>query len=187
MNVILRKFSCSAKELGNVKNLTVCALMLALRIVLGYFANVSLSFLPNAKIGFSFLPIAIAAFLCGPVAGMIVGGLGDFLSWVIMPMGGYFFGWTLSGILVGMLYGLFLYQNKNRLLLKLIICEVVICLFVEVLLGSLWLQIQFEKAFWVMTGIRSIDALISLPIETILIFLFTKHVLPKIPILKLKR
>ena len=104
-----------------------------------------------------------------------------------MPVGGYFFGWTLNGILVGMLYGLFLYKTKDKLLLKLIICEVIICLFVEMLLGSLWLNIQFGKAFWVMTGIRSIDALISLPIETGLVYLFTKTILPRIPILKLNR
>lgn len=187
MNVIFRKFSESAKETASLKNLTICALMLALRIILGCFANVSLNFLPNTKIGFSFLPIAIVAYLCGPIYGMIVGGLGDFLSWVIMPVGGYFFGWTLNGILVGMLYGLFLYKTKDKLLLKLIICEVIICLFVEMLLGSLWLNIQFEKAFWVMTGIRSIDALISLPIETGLVYLFTKTILPRIPILKQNR
>ncbi len=187
MNVILEKFSRSAKELGKTKNLTVCALMLTLRIILGYFANISLSFLPNAKIGFAFLPIALAAFLCGPVAGMIVGGLGDFLSWVIMPMGGYFIGWSLSGSLAGLIYGLFLYENNNKLLFKLIICEITIGVIVEVLLGSLWLKIQFGNAFLIMTGIRSIDALISIPIETVLIFLFTKHILPKIPVLKLNK
>ncbi len=179
---IKKSFSDSLKEMGKVRNLTVCALMLALRIVLGYFANLTLSFLPNSKIGFAFLPIAICAYLCGPVSGMIVGGLGDFLSWVIMPMGGYFFGWTLNGILVGMFYGLFLYKNKTKLLPRLIICEIIICLLIEVLLGSLWLKIQFGNAFWVMTGVRSIDALISLPIETSLIILFSKT-LDKIPAL----
>ncbi|MBQ4105615.1 MAG: folate family ECF transporter S component [Clostridia bacterium] len=180
MNNLVAKFTNSAKELGRVRSLTICAMMLALRVVLGYFSNISLSITPNAKVGFAFLPIALAAMLCGPVAGMIVGGLGDVISFILMPMGGYFFGWTLNGILVGMLYGLFLYKTDSRFLLKLILCEVFISFGVEVPLGSLWLLIQFDKAFWVMAGTRALKCLIAIPIETALVFAFSK-LLKRIP------
>lgn len=184
MNV-LRKFSHSAKEINTLRCLTGCALMLALRVVLGYFSNISLSITPNAKVGFAFLPIAIVAMLYGPVWGFVIGALGDLLSFLIMPMGGYFFGWTLSAGLVGLIYGLFLYENKDRFLLKLIICEILIMLTVEIPLGSLWLMIQYGKAFWVMAGTRTIKSLFALPIETLLILFFGK-VMEKIPLLKYK-
>ncbi|MGN0452888.1 MAG: folate family ECF transporter S component [Ruminococcus sp.] len=171
---ILRKFPDSAKEIKNLSCMTVCALMLALRVVLGYFSNISLSITPNAKIGFAFLPIAIVATLYGPVWGLVVGGLGDVLSFMVMPMGNYFFGWTLNAMLVGMVYGLFLYKNSGKFLLKLIICEIVIAFVIEVPLGSLWLMIQFSKAFWVMAGTRALKWIIAIPIETVLILYFSK-------------
>ncbi len=185
MNKLFGKFSRSAQELTNIRSISVCAMMLALRVVLGYFSNISLSITPNAKVGFAFLPIALAAMLCGPVAGMIVGGLGDVISFILMPMGGYFFGWTLNGILVGMLYGIFLYENKDKFLLKLILCEFLINFAVEVPLGSLWLMIQYSKAFWIMAGTRALKCIIALPIEVLLVYFFEK-VTRRIPHLRKK-
>lgn len=180
MNSLVAKFKCSAQELSNIKSVAICAMMLALRVVVGYFANFSLAITPNAKIGFAFLPIAIVSMLLGPVCGMIVGGFGDILSFLLVPMGGYFFGWTLNGILVGMLYGLFLYKSDSKILLRLIICELLINFAVEVPLGSLWLMIQYGKAFWVMAGTRAIKCLIAVPIETALVYFFIKVVLRRI-------
>lgn len=185
MNSLFAKFRNSASELSNVRSLSTCAMMLALRVVVGYFANFSLAVTPNAKVGFAFLPVALASIICGPVCGMIVGGLGDIISFLLVPMGGgYFFGWTLSGMLVGMLYGIFLYKNDCTLI-KLIICEVIIAVFIEIALGSLWLKIQFGNAFWVMTATRSVKALISLPIETALVYFFAKFI-KKVPFLNRK-
>ncbi len=184
MNILIAKFRDSSRELSSVRSISICAMMLALRVVIGYFSNLTLAFSPDVKIGFAFLPVAIAAMLCGPVCGMIVGGLGDVLSFLIAPMGYYFPGWTVSGLLVGLLYGIFLYKAK-KLLPSIIICEVVIGLFIEVALGSLWLYIQFNKAFLLMAGMRGIKTLAALPIETVLVYFFSK-VLSKIPLLKRK-
>lgn len=173
-NSLVAKFRSSAQELSDVKGISLCAMLLALRVVVGYFANFSLAITPNAKFGFAFLPIAITGMLFGPVGAMIVGGLGDILSFMIAPMGGYFFGWTLNGILVGLLYGLFLYKADSKILIRLIICEILINFAVEVPLGSLWLYIQQGKAFWVMAGTRAIKCLIAIPIETMLVFFFKK-------------
>ena len=184
MNILVAKFRSSLGELSNVRSMSICAMMLALRVVLGYFSNLTLAISPEIKIGFSFLPIAIAAMLCGPVCGMIVGGLGDVLSFMLLPMGGYFFGWTLSGMLVGLFYGIFLYK-ASHLLLNLIVCEVLIGILIEVALGSLWLLIQYQKAFFLMAGVRGLKTLVAIPIEIVLIFFFSK-VLTKIPKLKFK-
>ena len=183
MNILTAKFSESSKQLKNVQGLSVCAMMLALRVVLGYFSNLTLAISPDIKVGFSFLPIAICAILCGPVAAMIVGGMGDILSFLLAPMGFYFPGWTISGILVGLLYGLFLYK-ADKILLRLIICEVIIAVFVEIALGSLWLMIQYQKGFIVMAGVRGIKTLVVTPIEIAVVYFFAK-VLKKLP--KFKR
>ncbi len=184
MNILFAKFRDSAKELTKIQSMAICAMLLALRVVVGYFSNLTLAVSPDIKIGFGFLPVAMAAMVCGPVGGMIVGGMGDILSFLIAPMGYYFPGWTISGMLVGLFYGIFLYKSK-RLLVNIIVCEVIIGIFVEVALGSLWLLIQYQKAFWLMAGLRGLKTLVAIPIEAVLIFFFSK-VLSKIPKLKIK-
>ena len=74
-----KKFADSSKELKDVRTLAVCAMMLALRIVLGIFSNFTLAIMPFVKIGFTFIPIVITAYLYGPVCAAIVGGAGDIL------------------------------------------------------------------------------------------------------------
>lgn len=179
MNILIAKMKSSSKELTKIQGLTLCAMMLALRVVLGYFANATLAITPDIKIGFGFLPVAITGILCGPVPAMIVGGMGDLLSFLLAPMGYYFPGWTVSGILAGLLYGLFLYKSDCSLV-RIIICEVVIGVFIEIALGSLWLLIQYDKAFFVMAGVRGIKTLVATPIEIIVVFFFA-NVLKKMP------
>ena len=173
---LAQKFMKSAQMLKSPQNLAVCGMLLALRIVIGYFSNLTLAVSPDIKIGFSFLPIAIAGILCGPVASGIIGALGDIFCFLLAPMGAYFPGWTINGMLVGLLYGMFLYESK-RFIPSLIICEIVSGLFVEIALGSLWLYIQFSKAFWITAGARGIKTLVAIPIEIALIILFEKTII----------
>ena len=80
---ILKKFAASSRELSKVKVLAVCAMMLALRVILGIFSNFTLAIVPFVKLGFSFIPIVIVAYLYGPVCAAIVSGAGDILSIVL--------------------------------------------------------------------------------------------------------
>lgn len=173
---LAQKFSKSAQMLKNPQSLAVCGMLLALRIVIGYFSNLTLAISPDIKIGFSFLPVAIAGILCGPVASGIIGALGDLFCFLLAPMGAYFPGWTINGLLVGLLYGIFLFESK-RFIPSLVICEIMSGLFVEIVLGSLWLYIQYSKAFWITAGARGIKTLIAIPIEIALIILFEKTII----------
>ena len=173
---LVQKFTKSAQSLKNPQTLAICGLLLALRIVIGYFSNLTLAISPDIKIGFSFLPVAIAGMLCGPVASGLIGALGDIFCFLLAPMGAYFPGWTINGLLVGLLYGMFLYESK-RFIPSLIICEIISGLFVEIALGSLWLYIQFSKAFWITAGARGIKTLVAIPIEIAVIILFEKTII----------
>lgn len=184
MNILIAKMKASSKELTKIHSLTLCAMMLGLRVVLGYFSNATLAITPDIKIGFNFLPIALTGILGGPVPAMIVGGLGDLLSFLLAPMGFYFPGWTVSGILVGLLYGMFLYKSDCSLI-RILICEIVIGGLIEIALGSLWLLVQYNKAFFVMAGVRGLKTLVATPIEIAVVFFFSK-ILRKIPKLKFK-
>ncbi len=179
MNILVEKFSKSAQMLKKPQCLAISGMLLALRIVIGCFANVSLSFIPDAKLGFSFIPIAVAAILYGPVSAGAIGALGDLICFLLVPMGAYFPGWTVNGLLTGVLYGLFLFESK-RFIPSLIICEILSGIFVEILLGSLWLYIQFSKAFWLSAGIRGLKTLIAIPVEILLIIIFDKAIVAQI-------
>ena len=174
MNIIRKTgkiFKYSACELKNLLSLTFCGLLLAIRTILGYL---TVLVVPTVKLGFAFAPTAVAGIMYGPVPAALIGGLGDVLSYVFNPVGGsYFPGFTLNGIIIGMIYGLFFY-NKKLTLLRVIVCEVIIIVFVELLLSSLWLVIMFGNAYIAVLASRLLKAVIMLPIDVSVIMLFYK-------------
>ena len=67
-------------------DIVLLALLLALNVVLSRFLSIAT---PSAKIGFSFLPEALAAAIYGPLGGMTVAGLGDLVGALLFPIGVY--------------------------------------------------------------------------------------------------
>ena len=95
---VKEKFYYSVKELSNIYPMVALAMLLAIRIIVGIFANSSMALFGNmVKISVNFLPIAVAASMFGPIGAALVGGLGDVLSFFINPASGgtYFPGFTL--------------------------------------------------------------------------------------------
>lgn len=177
---ILNQFKKSAKEFANPYSLTVIAMLLALRVVLGYFANFTLAFLPTVKFGLSFLPFALSAIMFGPVAGAFVGGMGDIFSFILNPTGGgYFPGFTISGIITGIFYGIILYKN-NCTIKRLVPAWIINTILIHILLGSFWLYAGFGLPFLVSLGSRTIQSLALAVPEILLIFSFSK-VVKRIP------
>ena len=113
----LKKFAYSSKELGKVRTLAVCAMMLALRVILGMFSNFTLAIVPFVKLGFSFIPIVIVAYLYGPVCAGIVSGAGDILSIILANPTAFSItpGITVCCIIEGIIYGLVLYKSEMKL------------------------------------------------------------------------
>lgn len=123
-------------------NLVCCALLIALQVVLSRF----LSFQTwNLKIGFSFVPVVLAARLFGPVASMLVYGIGDVVGTFMFPVGAYFPGFTVSAVLSGLIYGLFL--NRKSSPLRIIGSAVLNQLICSFLLNSLWISIAYGAPF----------------------------------------
>ena len=110
------------------KQLAVMAILLAMEIVLSRFLSISLW---NMKIGFAFVPVMLAAYLFGPVGGLLVGGLGDFIGALLFPIGTYFPGFTITAAVTGLVFGLLLYKKCNiwRILIAVISTQVVCGLF----------------------------------------------------------
>lgn len=69
----------------------------------------------NNNLNFGFIAVAFAACYLGVPYAVMVGGLGDFIGALIKPFGPYFVGYTITNMLVGLCFGLFLYQKATVL------------------------------------------------------------------------
>ena len=108
MKKLATLFSDSYRELLQVRTITLCAMFGALGIILEQFNFKAGSF----KLGFSGLPNELVHFLFGPVVGGTFGGVMDILKFIIKPDGGFFFGYTLTAIAGGLIYGMFWYKKS---------------------------------------------------------------------------
>ena len=137
----------SVLELKKIQSLAAIAMLLALRVVLGMFANATLPLFGNAiKISPSFLPIVMAGALFGPVPAMLVGALGDVLSYLIAPTaGGFFPGFTVSGALTGLISGFALY-NRQITPPRAAVSWAVNTLVVETFLAAYWLFLLYSAS-----------------------------------------
>ena len=166
----LNSVRLSARGLTSVPVITACGMLLALKVVLGLF-TVNVSSL--LKIGFSFLPIAVAGLLFGPVAGGIVGAAGDVVSYFISPTGPYFPGFTLNAFLSGFLYGAVLFRKPVRLW-RVFSAKASVTVLVSLLLNPLWLSVLYGKGFIAVFSTRVVTNLVMLPVEAAMLFIVLK-------------
>lgn len=139
--------------------ITYTALLVALQVILGNLVQIATI---GKQISFGFVPIAIAGYMLGPVPAMIVGGLGDFFGAHLFPQGAYFIGFTLSNMLVGLIYGVALHKHKLSWV-RVIIATILIEL-VHLFLNSYWLSILYSsKTYWLWVSTRAVGYLIEAP------------------------
>ena len=124
--------------------LTCLALLTAMQIVIAKFLAIPVS--ESIRFSFSFIPVVIAARRFGIVGGMIVYGLGDFLGSVIFPTGGaYFPGFTLTAVVSGLIYGLYLGKKSNPLRIVLsVLTSQILC---TLIMNSYWVSTLYGSDF----------------------------------------
>lgn len=143
---ISKKLLISLSEMKNIYSLAAIAMLLALRIVLGFFANATLPFFGNTvKLSASFLPIAVTGVMFGPFPAAIIGALGDLLSFIIAPTGVYFPGFTISGFITGFIYGMAFYKSEINMF-RITTAWFINTLTVETFLAAYWFTIVYGKS-----------------------------------------
>lgn len=93
------------------RELVTLGLLIAINIILARV--IPPVYTQNIRLDFAFLTVLIAAALYGPLPAMAVAGLSDFLGAILLPKGAYFPGFTISEMLVGLIYGFFLYRTST--------------------------------------------------------------------------
>ncbi len=174
----------AAAELKDTKMLVVTALMIALRVALKPLA---IPLGPQLSIQTAMLATALGAMIFGPVVAIPAAMVSDTIGFMIFPTGDYFLPFMLTEIASTMFYALFLYRAKvtpTRVMLS----RFCICFLVNVVLQ------QFIYAWWyayignpeqaresilgIMTVARIFKNLAMFPIESVVLTLFLKFLLP---------
>lgn len=167
---------CSISELKDTKKLCLCALMMALQILLSN-PLFKIPLAENLSITFGYLAVALNSAVVGPVLSLLFGFVLDNISFMLFPSGVYFFGYTLSCMAGALVYALFLYRTKISLL-RLFLAKLTVNLFVNVLLGSLWSAMLYSKGYLYYLSISAIKNLTILPLEVFLLYLLFKAFIP---------
>ena len=167
----------SAKNLKSTKVLCLCSVMVAMYVVLDLF---QIQLAPQIVISFSFIPIAITGWLFGIVPAAIVGGVSDLVSFLIKPTGAFFPGFTITGILSGVVFGLILYGTKKKSVwVRSILSKTAVTLFLNIGLNTYWTSILTGKAYIALLYGRIIKNVVMLPVEilvlALIILLLSRH------------
>lgn len=129
----------SRKAKLSTQTMAVFAILIAAQFVISQFLTFQVW---NIKIGFSFIPVVIAARLYGAVGAAEVAGIGDIIGVIFRPVGIWFPPITISAMLVGAVFGFFLKKSDSfiRILISVLISEFVFSLFIT----PLWLTILYK-------------------------------------------
>jgi len=174
----------AAAEMKDIKMLVITALMIALRIALKPFA---IYIGPQMAIQTATLATALGAMIFGPVLAIPAAIVSDTIGFMIFPTGDYFLPFMLTEIASTLFYALCLYRAKPTAT-RVIIARFLICFVVNVVLQQLIFAWQYtymgnpdkakDSIMGIMTVARIFKNLFFFPIESVVITLFLKVLIP---------
>lgn len=160
-------WASSASKLKDIHYIALMAAFIAMKIIVG---NIYIPVAQNLRIGINFVLVAVEASILGPVAGMVSAAVTDLLGFAIFPSGPFFAGYTLTAICGSLIYALLFYRRKITVL-RITAAKVLNNYLVNVLMGSLWSAVLYDKAFVVYAATSLIKNTILLPFEIALLVL----------------
>lgn len=175
----------AAAELKDTKMLIVTALMIALRIALKPLA---IPLGPQLSIQTAMLATALGAMVYGPVVAIPSAMISDTIGFLLYPTGDYFLPFILTEIASTMIYALCLYRADKVTPFRVMLSRFLICSVVNVVLQ------QFIFAWWyvyigspedarkqimgIMTLSRILKNVCMFPIESVVLSLFLRLMMP---------
>lgn len=156
------------------KRLSLLAMFIALQIVLSKFLMLQLA--PSIRLSIDSAPILLAGIWFGPLAGGLVGALGDFLGTMLFPTAGtYFPPLTIAFLMIGLTAGLLsrVVRVKHALLriaLIVIPAEIV----GSYLSKSLALSFLIDAPFTALLAARALPVSIVMLVNTFLVYLLNR-------------
>lgn len=149
-------------------HLTTMAMTIAVRFVLGLipgfkFGNV-------VEFGVGFIGSALSGALLGPFYATITAIVYDILDFFLSNSGYMFFpGFTLSAALGGLFYGIGLWR-KDKNFKNIFLTVLAITIIINIILNTLWIKMMYGGAWVALIQPRLIKNLISLPLNTVVLY-----------------
>ncbi|MCL2342946.1 MAG: folate family ECF transporter S component [Firmicutes bacterium] len=130
-----------------LRTLIQVAVLIALTIVLTRLLSVSTL---NMRIGFSFIPVAFAGMLFGPVWGGVTAGLSDVLGQLIIPSPGGSVNplITLSAVIGGVIFGLALHREQVKFFPNVVVANLAEKIICTLGLTTLALALMYKLPFF---------------------------------------
>lgn len=152
------------KRLLNVRMVCFLALLVAVEVVFSRFLSYNVW---NSKVGFNFIPVALAAMLFGPLPAAIAAAVADVIGAVLFPIAPFFPGYTLTAFLGGLTWGFFLYkkQSKWRLLGAVAVRQVVL----STLLNTYWISFTYGSPYFPLLATRLVQLVIMSVLEFVIV------------------
>ena len=168
----------AAAEFKNLRVLLFAALLVALRVAL---KSVSIPVAADLRIGVGFFINAFGSMVYGPVVAVAAAALTDTLGALLFPTGPYFPLFILTEIAGSLVFALFLYRAEITAL-RVILSRFCINFFVNIVLQTpimmAYYQIMLGKSYKVFHLPRILKNLVMFPIESVLLILFLRLVIP---------
>lgn len=170
----------AASEFRSLKMLLFAALVVALRVAL---KSVSIPIAADLRIGVGFFVNAFGAMIYGPVVAAAGAAVSDTLGALLFPSGPYFPLFLLTEIAGSVIFALFLYSTKVTAL-RVILSRFCIDFFVNIVLNTpvmmAYYSIMLGKSYKVLHWPRIVKNLAMFPIESVLLILFLRAVIPAV-------
>src|SRR5699024_1914559 len=130
---------------------------IALSIVLGRLTSIRVPIggIEGVRIGFGGLPVIFSGIVLGPLAGAIVGGIGDLIGFWINPMGLYMPHFSITAALTGLIPGLLLRSLKKS---QYTFLQLVLAISIGQIITSILLVPYFLQKFFSVPMIASLPA-----------------------------
>lgn len=177
-------------QLGNIKMLTIAALIVALRVVVKFF---KIPLAAGLSISFDAYVNSLGSLIYGPVIGLLVGAVSDVLGCVVTgTMAEYFLPFILVEMSSSFIFALFFWKRKINITRVLaskftvnLICNIIMTSIFNKWMYYLYYGIEKAQAYNVINGARIVKNLIMFPLEAMIIIIVLSAALPALSRLKL--
>lgn len=159
----------------NVRTVTLLSVLIAMEIVLSRFLSIHTW---NTKIGFSFVPVVMAAMLFGAMEAGVVAAFGDIIGAMMFPVGAYFPGFTLTAFLNGVVYAILL--KKKQSLGKIILAVLIVQITGSLLLNTYWISVLYGSPYWPLFFTRIYQTLVMSFVQVAVILVLSHNVIPRL-------
>lgn len=149
------------------REVVFAGLLIGMYVILNYWLSIPLT--PTLIIKFGFLPLSFMSMLIGPLFSGIGAALGDVIGAMSFPQGPFFFGFTVSAFVTGIIYGLILYK-KPKTILRILAAVACVTLLVDFGLNTYWLTLLYGDGFFVLLPGRIIKGLAMVPVQVAVIY-----------------